>query len=120
LAQKITRPGQILGDVRYMSPERSAWVGQIDGLSDIYSLGALTYTLLTGQPPVSGYNLVETVRQIRQTEPDRPRKFQMGIPEVFEGVVMKMQAKRPEDRHPSATDLLKDLGHVAKYQGVRL
>jgi len=56
-----TRPGEILGDVRFMSPERTIASPTVDGRSDLYSLGALTYALLTGRPPFEGSNLTETI-----------------------------------------------------------
>src|SRR5207248_885270 len=109
LAEQITRPGEIIGDVRYMSPERTRGTADIDGRSDIYSLGATVYALLTGRPPVEGGSLVETITKIRQAEPVRPTKYQLSIPALFEGTVMKMLAKRPEDRYQTAADLLTDL-----------
>lgn len=118
LAQQITKPGELLGDVRYMSPERSAGSATLDERSDIYSLGATVYALLTGRPPCEGDSLVETIKKIRNEVPVKPKKYQMGIPDLFEGTVMKMLAKRPDDRYQTAGELLKDLERVAKYQGV--
>ena len=120
LAQQITKPGELLGDVRYMSPERSSGATTLDERSDIYSLGATVYALLTGRPPCEGDSLVETIKKIRTEVPVRPKKYQMAIPDLFEGTVMKMLAKRPDDRHQTAAELLKDLERVAKYQGVTL
>src|SRR5262249_51465068 len=54
LAQQITRPGEIVGDLAYMSPERTAGTADVDGRSDLYSLGATIYALLTGRPPCIG------------------------------------------------------------------
>jgi serine/threonine-protein kinase len=51
MAQPITRPGELVGDVDYMSPERMRGGSEVDGRSDIYSLGATVYALLTGRPP---------------------------------------------------------------------
>ncbi|HMF19141.1 MAG TPA: protein kinase, partial [Gemmataceae bacterium] len=121
LAQQITKPGELLGDVRFMSPERTgSSTAQIDGRSDIYSLGALIYNLLAGRPPFEGSNLVETITKIRQAEPVKPKKYQLAIPGLFQDVVMNMLAKRPADRYQTATALLKDLERVAKFQGVKL
>jgi serine/threonine protein kinase len=115
LAEQITRPGELVGDVAYMSPERTrGTAGVVDCRSDIYSLGATVYALLTGRPPCEGGSLPETIQNIRQTEPVKPKKFQLAIPEVFEGTVLKMLAKRPDDRYQTATALLKDLERVAK------
>lgn len=120
LAQQITKPGELLGDVRYMSPERSSGATSLDERSEIYSLGATVYALLTGRPPCVGDTLVDTIKKIRTEVPARPKKFQMGIPDPFDGTVMKMLAKRPEDRYPSASELCQDLKRVAKYQGIKL
>jgi serine/threonine-protein kinase len=120
LAQQITRPGELLGDVRYMSPERTRPNGEVDGRSDIYSLGATVYALLTGRPPFEGESLVEVITKIRQAEPVKPKKYQLAIPDLFEGTVLRMLAKRPEDRFASAGNLLADLERVAKFQGLTL
>jgi serine/threonine protein kinase len=118
MAQQITRPGELVGDVNYMSPERTRSSTEIDGRSDVYSLGATVYALLTGRPPFADVSLVETISKIRKAEPEKPKKFQMSIPDLFEGTVLKMLAKRPEDRYQTATELLADLERVAKFQGV--
>ncbi|HEV3260658.1 MAG TPA: FHA domain-containing serine/threonine-protein kinase [Gemmataceae bacterium] len=118
MAQQITRPGEMVGDVQYMSPERTRGTADVDGRSDIYGLGATVYALLTGRPPFAGGSLTETVLKIRQAEPEKPRKFALSIPNLFEGTVLKMLAKRPEDRHQTAAELLTDLERVAKFQGL--
>lgn len=114
LAEAITKPGEMLGDIRYMAPERTVGTEGVDGRSDIYSLGALVYALLTGRPPFDGLSLVDKIKKIRTAEPDHPKKFQMSIPDMFSGAVMKMLAKRPEERFQTATELLKDLRRIAK------
>jgi serine/threonine protein kinase len=118
LAEQITRPGELVGDVSYMSPERTRGSAEVDGRSDIYSLGATVYALLTGRPPCEGGSLLETISKIRQAEPVKPKKFQLSIPDLFEGTVLRMLAKRPDDRFQKPADLLADLERVAKYQGV--
>jgi serine/threonine protein kinase len=121
LAQQVTRPGELIGDVNYMSPERTrSSTDGVDGRSDIFSLGATVYALLTGRPPFADGSLVETIAKVRKAEPEKPKKFQMAIPDLFEGTVLKMLARRPEDRHQTAAELVKDLERVAKYQGVQL
>ena len=118
LALQITRAGEILGDIRYVPPERIAGNAQVDERSDIYSLGALLYALLTGRPPLAGNSLLETLALIRTAEPVRPKKYQLSVGDQFEGIVMKMLAKRPEDRYQTADDLLANLERL-KYQGVK-
>jgi serine/threonine protein kinase len=118
LAEPITRPGEILGDVRYMSPERTRGTTDVDGRSDIYSLGATVYALLTGRPPFEGGSLVETITKIRNEAVVKPTKYQLAIPGLLEGAVLKMLEKRPEDRFQSSSDLVRDLERVAKFQGL--
>ncbi|MCI0637600.1 MAG: serine/threonine protein kinase [Gemmataceae bacterium] len=118
-AQEITRPGTILGDVPYMSPERTRVGLDVDGRSDIYSLGATMYALLTGRPPYDAKSLPELIAKIRKDEPEKPKKYQLSIPDLLEGTVLRMLSKRPEDRYQTATDMLVDLDRVAKFQGVQ-
>jgi serine/threonine protein kinase len=120
LAEQITRPGEILGDLRYMAPERTRGTTDIDGRSDLYSLGALVYALLAGRPPFDGANLVEKVTKIRSEAPTPLRRFQMSIPGQCEGVVMKLLAKRPDERYQTAGELLGELERVAKLNGVKV
>jgi serine/threonine protein kinase len=120
LAEPVTTPGQLVGDVSYMSPERTRSSAGVDGRSDIYSLGATVYALLTGRPPCEGGSLLETITKIRQTDPVKPKKFCLSIPDLLEGTVMRMLAKRPEDRFQKPADLLADLERVAKFQGVKV
>jgi serine/threonine-protein kinase len=120
-SEQITRTGELVGDIVYMAPERTRGVqGNVDGRSDIYGLGATVYALLTGRPPFDAGSLPETIMQIRNAPPVNPRKFQLSIPDMFEGVVLKMLAKRPEDRYQTAASLLSELERVAKYQGVTI
>ncbi len=120
-AEQITRPGELIGDVAYMSPERTrGGTASVDCRSDIYSLGATVYAMLAGRPPFDAGSLPETIMKIRQTEPVKPKKFQLSIPDQFEGTVLKMMAKRPEDRFQKAAEMLGELDRVAKYQGMTL
>ena len=114
LAENITKPGEILGDLHYLSPERTGGTDIVDARSDLYSLGALLYALLTGRPPLEGNNLIDTMTKIRQQEPLRPRKVQPLIPQPLEALTMKLLAKRADDRYPSAAALLKELERIAR------
>jgi Protein kinase domain/FHA domain len=120
LAQQITRPGELIGDVTYMSPERTRGTTDIDGRADLYGLGATCYALLTGRPPFEGASLVERITRIRQDAPVKPTKYQMSIPSAFEGVILKLLAKRPEDRYQTAAEMLKELERVGKFNGVKV
>lgn len=118
MQKQITRPGEIVGDVEYMSPERTRGPQDSDHRSDLYGLGATLFALLTGKPPFTGATLVEKISRIRQSEPDKPTRYQMSIPGQFEAVVLKLLAKRPEDRYQSATALLQELIRVGRFNGI--
>ncbi len=120
MARQVTRPGQLLGDLAYMSPERTREDASVDTRSDIYSLGATVYALLTGRPPFEGTSLVDTVQKIRLAEPVKPKKFQLSIPDLFEGAVLRMLAKRPDERFQTPRELVLDLERVAKFNGMVL
>jgi eukaryotic-like serine/threonine-protein kinase len=90
----------------------------VDGRSDLYSLGALAYAMMTGRPPFEGNSLVETILKIRTGVPDKPKQFQMSIPDRFQAVVLKLLAKRPDERFQTAGELLKELERIGKFSGV--
>jgi serine/threonine protein kinase len=117
LDQQITGTGEVLGDLRYMSPERTRGPHGVDGRSDIYSLGALVYCLLAGHPPFEGYSMAETVLKIREAPLESPKKYQLSIPTRFERVVLTMLARRPEDRYQTATQLLAALAGIKDAKG---
>jgi serine/threonine protein kinase len=120
LAEQITRTGELVGDLAFMSPERTRGLTDLDQRSDLYGLGATLYALLTGRPPFEGTTMIEQITKIRQHEPVKPTKYQLSIPAQFQDVVMKLLAKKPADRYQSAKDLLKDLERVAKFTGVKM
>ena len=120
LAQQITRPGQLVGDISYMAPERTRGTTDVDERADLYGLGATVYALLTGRPPFTAGTLPEMVLKIRKDEPEKPKKYQLAIPDLFQGVVLRLLAKRPEDRHATATELLDDLKRVGTFAGMKV
>jgi serine/threonine protein kinase len=120
MAKQVTRPGELVGNLAYMSPERTRDDMGIDTRSDIYGLGATVYALLTGRPPFEGTSLVDTISKIRTAEPVKPKKFQLSIPDLFQDIVLKMIAKRPEDRYQTPSELIHDLERVAKFNGITL
>lgn len=113
---KVTKAGEIVGDLAYCSPEQVSGK-RLDGRSDLYNLGATLYALLTGRPPCEGTSFHETLNKIQNDRPEPPTKYHLAIPPLFEGVVMKLLAKRPDDRFDDAQHLLRDLTNVAKYVG---
>jgi pSer/pThr/pTyr-binding forkhead associated (FHA) protein len=115
---QVTRPGELVGDVHYMAPERTSGLpGDQDHRSDLYSLGATLYALLTGRPPLKGSSTIETLLKVRQEEPVSVRRLQPAVPEPLDRVVMKLLAKSPEHRYQTAAQLLAELECLAKDTG---
>jgi hypothetical protein len=109
LALNLTRPGEVLGDLNYLSPERTHPGAPVDERSDLFSLGATLYAVLTGQPPFADVSPIETIKKLRAGEVVPPRKVQPAVSDPFERVVLKLLARRPEDRYQTATELLAEL-----------
>ena len=118
-AQQVTQIGQIVGEVSYLSPERTGSNMEIDTRSDIYGLGATCYALLTGKPPAEGKSLPELIDNIRQRKPTKPKEFQLSINEIFQDVVMTMIEKDPADRFENPAALLKELERIGKYNSLK-
>jgi serine/threonine-protein kinase len=95
---RITQTGLSLGTPQYMSPEQATGDRQIDGRSDIYSLGAVVYELLTGDPPHTGSTVQAVIARVIT---DRPRSIRLAretVPEHVDAAIMKALAKLPADR----------------------
>lgn len=120
LAKQITVPGQLIGNLAFMAPEATTDAASVDGRSDIYALGVTCYALLTGRPPFEAHTLPAMLEKVRNEVPESPKKFQLSINDLFEGCVMKMLEKRPEDRYQNPTALLKDLDRVAKFANLNV
>ena len=107
-----------LGEVSYMSPERTRSSDDVDCRSDIYGLGATVYALLTGRPPFEGNSLPDLIHMVREDQPIKPKEFQMSIHDMFQDAVLHMLEKRPEDRYQTPGELLRDLDRVGTYANV--
>ena len=93
----LTMTGDLLGTLRYMSPEQAlAKRGYLDHRTDIYSLGATLYELLTLRPAIEGSDRQELLRKIAQEEPTPPRKHNPAIPRELETILLKAMAKEPQ------------------------
>lgn len=107
-----TALGSAVGTPAYMSPEQAAgrW-DVIDVASDIYSLGAVLYTLLTGKPPFEKGNWPEIQQKIQRADYLRPRETKKDVPSALEAICLKAMALEPDDRYPSASALAGDIEH---------
>src|SRR5579884_331875 len=103
----VTHTGDILGTVRYMSPER--FRGQCDVRADVYALGMTLYELLTLKPAYASGDRLKLIEQIRQREATSPRSVDGRIPRDLETIVMKAIDKDPRRRYQSADELGEDL-----------
>jgi WD40 repeat protein/serine/threonine protein kinase len=105
----LTKTGDLIGTVRYMSPEQAlAKRVVVDHRTDIYSLGATLYEVVTLQPAFKG-DRHEILRDIVLTEPKPPHQVDRGIPRDLETIILKAMTKEPASRYATAQDLADDL-----------
>jgi len=102
-AQNLTQTGTAVGTPAYMSPEQASGEVELDGRSDIYSLGAMLYEMLGGTAPFTGPTVQSIIAKLF-TDPVPPlRERRDDLPEWLELAVLKALAKRAADRYPTAT-----------------
>lgn len=105
-----TRAGDILGTPHYMSPEQAfGKLQEVGPASDIYSLGAILYELLTGCLPSQGESVLDTLEKVRHEEPTPPRKLVPNLHRDLETICIKCMQKKPRFRYASAIELADDL-----------
>jgi serine/threonine-protein kinase len=104
----LTKTGLVMGTATYFSPEQ-AQGRPVDPRSDLYSLGIVLYEMLVGEPPFRGENPVTIAYKHVQEAPPPPREMGADIAESLEAITLKLLAKDPAHRYPSAEDLRADL-----------
>jgi WD40 repeat protein/serine/threonine protein kinase len=110
---RLTKTGDVVGTLHYMSPEQTAASrGLVDHRTDVYSLGATLYELLTGRPPFDVAFRPELLRQILEDEPRPLRRLNAAVPPDLETIILKCLAKAPTERYATAQDLADDLRRV--------
>jgi eukaryotic-like serine/threonine-protein kinase len=105
-----TQMGTIFGTLEYASPEQAD--GRLDRIgptSDVYSLGATLYSVLTGQPPVPKLSPEQMLQRVRTGDFSPPRELNADTPRALEAICLKAMSLKPIDRYPSATALASDL-----------
>ena len=107
---ELTRTGDLLGTLRYMSPEQAAGKAVVlDQRTDVYSLAITLYELLTLERALPGETRGELLHQIGSVDPRSPRSIDKNIPPELETIIMKAAAKEPPDRYASAGAMADDL-----------
>ncbi len=106
----LTQTGAILGTASYMAPEQvSPQLGPVGARSDVYSLGAVLYELLTGRAPLEAADSFDTLRRVVSEDPVAPSTIDSRVPRDLESVCLKCLEKSPANRYESAAAVGREL-----------
>jgi len=113
---RLTQTGVVMGTPSYMPPEQFLGL-EVDHRADIYAVGVILYQFLTGQRPFSG-SIISIMHQAVHQDASPPSKVNPAVSELFDNVVQKAMAKRPEARYQSAAEFMEALKAAAQTSGI--
>jgi hypothetical protein len=110
-AERLTATGQFFGTPSYMSPEQASGA-PVEGRSDLFSLGAVLYLLLTGRTAFLADSVAATLNMVLHRDPPKPSTLVPSLPPALDRVVARALAKWPDDRYPDGESLARDVEEV--------
>ena len=110
---RLTQIGMAVGTPHYVSPEQAKGTIEVDVRSDIYSLGATIYHLVTGEPPFKGRSAVEVMNKHLNEQLVSPHDINPDLTEELTHIIEKMMAKDPKDRYQTPAELIRDIELVS-------